>query len=322
MNKDNNNNSDYFDKDAYDFIRFISSPPSLSKEQKPHKKRYAVVFLIVFSIVFIAAAKHTYIEDTPVKSARANIQKPVQTPETATNDSPALCHLSQQEIDERLLSLSRSDSRYKTIYSNRDVYPSDMLQAVCQNPETVDFALGYLDRGSQAPGEIDDNDLNGDIPLFLQWDKRWGYEPYGDNVIGLSGCGPACLSMTAVYLTGNTKYTPGYIAAYAARHGYYEKNTGTSWELFNSGCKAFGIKSKELPLNYTTIANTVKEKKPIICSMYPGDFTASGHFIVIRGIDENGDFILNDPNSKARSQRHWSYDELEWQIRNLWAFET
>ena len=60
MNKDNNNNSDYFDKDAYDFIRFISSPPSLSKEQKPHKKRYAVVFLIVFSIVFIAAAKHTY----------------------------------------------------------------------------------------------------------------------------------------------------------------------------------------------------------------------------------------------------------------------
>ena len=56
----------------------------------------------------------------------------------------------------------------------------------------------------------------------------------------------------------------------------------------------------------------------IVCSMAPGDFTAKGHFILVRGYDENG-FYVNDPNRRSNSEKQWSYDTLSSQIKNLWA---
>ena len=31
---------------------------------------------------------------------------------------------------------------------------------------------------------------SGSVPLLMQWDKRWGYDAYGSNMIGLAGCPP------------------------------------------------------------------------------------------------------------------------------------
>ena len=55
--------------------------------------------------------------------------------------------------------------------------------------------------------------------------------------------------------------------------------------------------------------------------MRPGDFTTSGHFIVLTGV-ENGKIRVNDPNSKVNSEKLWDYDRLESQINNLWAFSV
>jgi hypothetical protein len=57
---------------------------------------------------------------------------------------------------------------------------------------------------------------------------------------------------------------------------------------------------------------------PIICIMGPGDFTLHGHYIVLTGIAENGGIIINDPNSRTRSERTWTYEELEPQIQGGW----
>ncbi len=318
--KKNHKYNDYYDDDAYSFIRSISTPQD-ENEKKSGKKRYGVIFLIIFSLVFIAAAKYTYDEKSDageVSTDREIHYKPV----ISTGDSPAQNLLSDEEINQKLNLYSQSDNRYTLILENKSKYPSDLLQAVCRNPEIVDFAVGYLTTDGSVNGEITENDLSSNVPLFIQWDTRWGYVPYGDNVIGLSGCGPTCLSMVAVAMTGNLKYSPDYIANFAARHGYYEESTGTSWALFNEGCKEFDLISKELPLNYNSMTEVLDEEKPIICSLNPGDFTAVGHFIVIKGTDENGDFIINDPNSRTRSAKVWSYEELEWQIRNMWYFYT
>ena len=52
-----------------------------------------------------------------------------------------------------------------------------------------------------------------------------------------------------------------------------------------------------------------------------GDFTSSGHYIVLTGW--NGEaFRVNDPNSPIRSGRLWSYEELEPQIRNIWELSA
>lgn len=65
--------------------------------------------------------------------------------------------------------------------------------------------------------------------------------------------------------------------------------------------------------------NQLASGHPIICSMRPGDFTTTGHFIVLNGY-ENGQFHVLDPNSNANSEKLWSYERLSPQINNLWAF--
>ena len=52
--------------------------------------------------------------------------------------------------------------------------------------------------------------------------------------------------------------------------------------------------------------------------MRAGDFTTSGHYIVLAGI-EDGKYRVNDPNSYANSEKLWSYEQIEGQIRNLWS---
>ena len=54
--------------------------------------------------------------------------------------------------------------------------------------------------------------------------------------------------------------------------------------------------------------------------MGEGDFTVSGHFIVIYGYDEAG-FKVNDPNCVARSRKRWCFNEIEQQIKKIWTYE-
>ena len=55
--------------------------------------------------------------------------------------------------------------------------------------------------------------------------------------------------------------------------------------------------------------------------MKPGDFTAQGHFVVLVGT-QGDKIILNDPNSRKRSNTLWDYKTLESQIKNLWVYTT
>ena len=87
------------------------------------------------------------------------------------------------------------------------------------------------------------------------------------------------------------------------------------------GARNFGVRGEELGLSESSIVSELENGHPIICSMRPGDFTTSGHFIVLTGV-EDGKIRVNDPNSKVNSEKLWDYDRLESQINNLWAFSV
>ena len=89
----------------------------------------------------------------------------------------------------------------------------------------------------------------------------------------------------------------------------------------SDGASHFGIIGEELTLSQSAMENALSSGQPIICSMRPGDFTTTGHFIVITGL-KDGKFIIKDPNSKERSNQLWDYQTLEHQISNLWAFQA
>lgn len=198
-------------------------------------------------------------------------------------------------------------------------YPEELLTALEKNPELEEFVQGYLDSDGSVTGGLTKEELSQEFPLLMQYDKRWGYAPYGDNFIALSGCGPTCLSMVIVALTGNEEATPDAVAEYAMKKGYYQDGVGTAWSLMSEGGSAYGIIGQEIGLDERIIFSKLESGQPIICSMRPGDFTETGHFIVLTGV-EGGKIKVNDPYSKERSGKLWEYETLQYQIKNLWAY--
>lgn len=197
---------------------------------------------------------------------------------------------------------------------------SDTLRELLENnPETADFIKNYPSMKDNPPAEDIGEVTKGVIPHLLQWDERWGYQIYGDNMIAVNGCGPTAISMVAAGLTGDGTITPYKVAKYAEEQGYYTGESGTSWSLMTDGAQQWGIRGEELGLSREEIFSALENGQPIICSMRPGDFTTTGHFIVLAGV-EDGKIRVNDPNSVKRSEELWDYETLEYQINNLWAY--
>lgn len=233
--------------------------------------------------------------------------------------------LEDAEVYQCLKKLAKEYPELKEIYEKREEYPLKLLAALCNNPEMQEYVKGYLtygagDTSQTEKPELTEAEKKQKYPLFLQWDKRWGYEEYGDFNIALSGCGPATLAMAAVALTGDDTITPDRVATYSMNNGYYVEGTGTAWSLMTDGCENWGIKAKEIVLDELVMKNELDEGKVIICSMRQGDFTSAGHFVMIYGYREEG-FFINDANCIYRSSRTWTYEELKNQIRMLWVFE-
>lgn len=223
------------------------------------------------------------------------------------------------ELYRALHERAESDDTYSAILDNYDAYPEELLSALCSNPEMLPFVEGYLTSDGKVHGELTKEELDAKIPLLIQWDERWGYAPYGESSIALSGCAPTCLSMVVVSLTKDSSATPDRIADYAMQEGYYLQGTGTTWAIMTEGAAHYGVTGQELSLDEGVIMRHLQAGEPIICSMRPGDFTTAGHFIVLSGTVD-GKIIVNDPNSRARSQVLWDYDTIASQIKNLWAF--
>lgn len=196
-------------------------------------------------------------------------------------------------------------------------YPESLIELLERNPETEEFVLGYPFREEMEP-DLSNFDRSNGVPLFLQWDPRWGYGRYGSDMIAITGCGPTCLAMAGYYLTGDEAFTPDAVAAYAEKNGYYSPGSGSSWTLISEGGVKLGLTVTELPLVKSKMVKQLEAGNPIICSMRAGDFTTSGHYIVLTGL-EDGKFRVNDPNSRVNSEKLWSYEDIEGQIRNLWA---
>lgn len=196
----------------------------------------------------------------------------------------------------------------------------DELQELSErNEEARGFVEDYENRELYLGQDIDLSKEveEGVVPLFLQWDKRWGYESFGSSNIGLAGCGPTCLSMAYVYLTGDTQGNPRKMADFCERGGYYT-DQGTSWDFWTYGAAEVGLTGRELPLDEAQMQDALAKGELIVCSMRPGDFTTAGHYILVVGYEEGG-FRINDPNRRSNSEKLWKYETLKGQIRNLWG---
>lgn len=198
-------------------------------------------------------------------------------------------------------------------------YPDSLVALLERNPETETFVLEYpLKKDVKVAVDLSEYKGSDGVPLFLQWDQQWGYLKYGSDVAGLTACGPVCLSMAAWNLTEDDAFSPDKMIEFAANNGFYSPGNGSSWTLISEGGVKLGFDVTEIPLVESRIVKNLQVDNPIICAMGPGDFTTTGHYIVMVGY-ENGMIKINDPNSVANSEKLWKYEDIEGQIRNLWV---
>lgn len=236
-----------------------------------------------------------------------------------------IIHLSKSVSDsktntlESLEYLASTDHLTQGILDNPHQYPISLLELLSKNEETLQFVLDYPEHKGDTPADHIGTVTKGEIPLLLQWDERWGYTTYGSDFLAVTGCGPTCLSMVAAGLSGDNTITPHRVAEFAQANGYYVEGSGSDWSLMQTGCQAFGLLSEQMALTESGVKQALEQGYPIICSMLPGDFTTSGHFIVLTDM-ENGKIRLHDPNSAVRSAELWDYNDLAPQIANLWKF--
>ena len=159
----------------------------------------------------------------------------------------------------------------------------------------------------------------GAVPYLYQTDPQWASHPYAGGTVEKNGCGPTCLSMVYVALTGSDALDPATMADFSERGGYTTDGM-TAWTLMSDGVAELGLTSEELPATATAVREALLAGKPVICSVGPGDFTTTGHFIVLSGLTEDGEVVVHDPNSAERSSHPWDLERVLGQCLNLWAF--
>ena len=115
-----------------------------------------------------------------------------------------------------------------------------------------------------------------------------------------SGCGATSMCMVIHYLTGNTEPTPYSLFKWAYDNGYYS-GSGLGHEAVSALGKLCGVEGKWIGKNGSKIVEALKSGHPVIAHMGPGIFTRQGHYIVLKGVTDDGKILVNDPNSKSRT---------------------
>lgn len=171
-----------------------------------------------------------------------------------------------------------------------------LLQPMTITARAAQDPLSSEEKGSAVPMEnagssaqqatAEQTESQREMPLYFQ--TNYPNVRFADGTIATSGCSVTCLAMVATYLTGHT-YLPDELADY---FGGCAENNIERLEL--------GAQQLQLPIhkakNVHEVFDALKEGDVAILLMNRRSlFTQSQHFIVIRGLNEDGKIMVNDP---------------------------
>ena len=269
---------------------------------------------LVLALLFVAIG---YVWSEIARKNGDSKDKPKETTAPTTTVQTEPLDMSAPAVKARFLKANNlTEADYPTYIWNSYATCSEWFG---DDFESRDFLLNYpMKKDKTYEIDISNVDRSNGVPLFMQWDERWGYIEYGASNCGIGGCGPTSLSMVAYYLTGNPEYTPVYMMNMAREEGYVNSSGGTNWTLFQQGAVKLGLQVKELPAVEKRVADSVKAGKPVVVNVKESVFTKNGHYMVIVGY-EDGKFRINDPNSVEFSQQLWDWSVIEDAAKVLWS---
>ena len=215
-----------------------------------------IVLVAVLVATGIDMLKHKLGTSTPTKTTTKTSSKTSTSTSKTKSTATASKTVTKEEKIKKLEAIkgklnNQEAERLDYIIKNIDSYPDTLIDLVARNHETVDFVYSYKDREKYNNRKLS-ADINssyyvdGDVPLFLQWDRRWGYRIYGKEMIGLSGCGPTSLAMVIRHFDSDSTVNPYDVAKYSQDNGYVSADNFTSWKLFETGLSKYGLESQDV----------------------------------------------------------------------------
>lgn len=143
------------------------------------------------------------------------------------------------------------------------------------------------------------------IAYFAQSDPPWKDQPYGSDYVGPYGCGPTAMAMAVKSLT-NIDTDPKQMASWCSQNGYWAAGSGSYHSIVRGVADAFGLEcSSPSSMTPEELRTQLSGGRIAIALMSAGHFTSGGHFILLRGVTLDGNILVADPNSRARSLQEW-----------------
>ena len=166
---------------------------------------------------------------------------------------------------------------------------------------------------------------------YLQTDSRWknhNYSAKGESkTIGSSGCGITVSAMIIASLKDKS-VTPITTAEWSMAHGYKALNQGTYYSYFEPQMAQYQIictrlnqsnlYGKSSSTAHTKALNALKNGDWVIACMGKGNWTSSGHFILLYAY-ENGYVSIHDPASTAAARIKNTWTLFSGQVKYLWT---
>ena len=277
---------------------------------------YVLGIFVFFNLVFAKKEikKDTVIEtieETKITNANGIDVNKLSTKVNIGNPASVL---TEKDV---LDGLKKSDDKdIQEILKSKNKLSFSYLALLYRNPSAKLFIKDKLENRTVDNFTGESVDFKRDIPYYLQWDRRWGQKKYTDENIAINGCGPTSMAMVISGLLKDNSITPVELAKYEE----YAEGSGTGWNYFKEVPQKYGIKVKELSTNENIYKDELKNGRPIIVNVGVGDFSSIGHYIVLVGVDNDGNFIINDSNSPTNTSEKWSFERLKPQIKNAWSF--
>ena len=168
---------------------------------------------------------------------------------------------------------------------------------------------------------------------YLQTDPKWDacdYSAKGEQTtIGASGCGPTAMAMVLA-TWADPSVTPKTECAWALAHGFKAPHQGTYYGYFEEAGRRYGLNTYRL--NYTNLYGNDKSAYHaqardaldrgalVIACMGKGNWTRSGHYVLVWKIDGNVIYI-NDPASTKPVRTRGAYSLFKQQVKYYWIIE-
>ncbi len=293
---------------------------SLRRRRRRHRKilRFFIFSCSIIAVIVFVAVGSSMIRSGDGRTNRYDVEAGNNTYDgKAGNNTYDNAVIENSKISEK--NKIQNDQSMLDDIMNSTQYPKQLQELALKNEEALEFVYDYpTEHVKEHTIDLTEEASMDSVPLFVQWDKRWGYEKYSGNFFAASGCGPTTLSMVVVYLTHNRDASPIAVAKYSKEAGYSVDGSGSSWTLISEGCRHYGVKAKTVALDESRMKAELDAGHPIVVNVGPGDFTDTGHFMVITGYDDEG-FSINDPNSIEKSGKRWLFKNISSQIRAVWS---